>query len=372
MLIEVNAKDLEKAAVLAARAASGKNPREELEGLLIETDGEKIVLRCFDTQKGIRVVVNDVKVKAEGKILINARRFCEVLHSVPNGVVKLSSDKATARLAWGKSHFDIPIYDAAAAPEWPEAESEMDSFEVNQDLLSEMIQKTGFCFAKDNTRPVFTGVCFEKVANELNLVALDGYRMARAYANIEGSDKSMTCIVPGVAMGDIQKMCDEASLIPAKISIYPKHVVFDIGDSTLLIRKLEGTFMDFRKTIPNSFEHDVSVQTAAFSSVAGRALLATDVNNAGSPIVVDIGEGEMKISVATIKGCTEDYVDIEGNGENLVIGLNPKYLLEGLKACNTGKVRFKFSAPTKPTVLESDSEAVKFVYLLLPVRLHQQ
>ena len=357
--------ELQTAVSIAAKAASAKSPIPALEGILIETGIDSVKLTGYDLKKGIYTGI-DASVAEPGSIVLGARIFGDIVRSLPEGTVTVRTQDHNVMITCEKSDFNIIGTDAADYPELPPVDA-LNSVSIPQDLLSELIRQTIFAVSDNESRPVYTGELFEITDGMLTVVAVDGYRLALRRAPVEGMEGEHSFIVPGNALSDLEKLCG-ATDEPVSISLGSKHISFAVGKTVLISRRLEGDFLNYRKTVPTSFRVEVRADRVFFQRTVERVSLIID-DKIKNPIRCTFGEGEIRVACATGLGRAEDACIVEGDGGGLEIGFNNRYLLEALKAAPADEVCVCLNTGSSPCVITPAEGEQSFLYMILPVRL---
>ena len=249
---------LQNAVVVTTRAVPAKSPISALEGLLIE-GGKSIRITGYDLKRAIYTTI-DADVAEPGVMVVNARFFGELIRRLPDGMVTVNCDEDdnSIHIRCGKSEYDFSGLDYRDYPEMPRF-NEVRNIEIPQDTLANMISRSIFAVSKEETRPVYTGTLFEINGHELTLVSVDGYRLARRVEKVESSRlEDCSFIVPGFALSDIEKICDNND-DPVQISVGEKHNSFTMGSTVVITRRLEGEFLNHRKSVPENFRFIVKV-----------------------------------------------------------------------------------------------------------------
>ena len=356
--------DLLTAVNTAAKAASSKSPIPALEGILIETGMDSVKLTGYDLKKAIYTKAA-ASVFENGSIVLGARIFGDIIRALPDGMVTVKSEGLNVSITCGNSDFSIIGSDAADYPELPAIESE-GAVSLPQDILSEMIRQTIFAVSDNESRPVYTGELFEISGDELTVVSVDGYRLALRKEKVEGAGEDCSFIVPGSALSDLEKLCS-ATDEPVSIALGNKHISFTIGDTVLLSRRLEGEFLNYKKTVPSSFGVEVTADRSFLQRTVERVSLIID-DKIKNPLRCTFGAGEIRIVCATALGKAEDTCMVDGDGGEMEIGFNNRYLLDALKAAPADEVKVCLNSGSSPCIIlpcEGDS----FLYMILPVRL---
>jgi DNA polymerase-3 subunit beta len=174
-------------------------------------------------------------------------------------------------------------------------------------------------------------------------------------------------IVPGSALSDVEKIC----MSPEEnvdITVGSKHVSFSVGDTVLISRRLEGEFLNYRKTVPFEFPIRLTAQRTDLIRCADRVSLIID-DRSKNPLRCTFGDGQLNVTCATPLGRAEDVCPMEGDGGGLVIGFNNTYLLDALKAAPADKLTVNLISGSSPCVLTPEDGSDSFLYMILPVRL---
>ena len=356
---------LHTAAVTAAKDASARSPIPALEGILVEAIGGKLKLTGYDLKKGIYTTA-EAEVREEGSVVLNARIFGNIVSSLPEGTVTVECEGVNTTIRCGQAEFNIIGSDPADYPELPEVDGEA-GVSLPQNLLSKMIRQTIFAVSDNEARPVYTGELFEIGGGKLTLVAVDGYRLALRTEPVEGVGEDCSFIVPGGALSDLEKLCgdtDEA----VRIDLGSKHISFSIGETVLVSRRLEGEFLNYKKTVPAAFNVNVTADRATLQRTLERVSLIID-DKLKNPLRCVFGENEIHIVCATALGKAEDVCPVEGAGGGIEIGFNNRYLLDALRACPAEEVKVCLNTGSSPCVIVPVEESEEFLYMILPVRL---
>ena len=362
-------KDLQTAVLNVSRVAPSKSPIPALEGILIETFSKGIKLTAYDMKIGIYTSI-DADVFEEGSTVLPARFLSELIRRLPDGLVMLEcDDRFNATIVCGKTEVNVTGYDPEDFPALPEVNS-LRSVSIPETLLKDMINQTIFAVSTSETRPLYTGILFEVTEDELTLVAVDGYRLAKRSEVMEDAHMEIfSFVIPGSSLSEVERICSSESKKSVVIYHGEKHSSFEIGNTVLITRRLEGEFMNYRKSIPNSFRYELIVEREELMKVIDRvSLVIKDKQN--SPVKMIAENGNMEFICTTAFGQAEDSCLCEGDGEGLRIGFNDRYFMDALKAANEEKLRICMNSPAAPIIIEA-AEGGKYLYMVLPVRLRE-
>lgn len=356
---------LQNAITTASRAASAKSPIPALEGLLVEA-GAKVRITGYDLKKGIYTTF-PADVSETGSVILSARLFGEIVRSLPDGVVTIETKKDNMTvISGGSAEFSIIGTASDDYPELPSVEDRQ-SVSIPQKLLKKMISETLFAVSDNEARPIYTGALFETDGEKLSIVTVDGYRLAMRREKTEG-EAVESFIVPGSALSDVEKICSDSDG-DVTVCVGAKHVSFAIEDTVLISRRLEGEFLNYRKSISDSFAFTVLAERTELYRVADRVSLIID-EKTKNPLRCTIGEGKILFNCVTPLGRAEDVCAVEGSGNGLEIGFNNRYLLDAVKAAPADKLRLCFNTGSMPCIIKPENEEDdSFLYMILPVRL---
>lgn len=357
---------LDAAVTTAGRAAPPKSPVPALEGILVEAT-QNVTLTGYDLKRGIYTTFA-ADVSAQGSVVLPSRIFGEIVKKLPDGIVTVvSDDNNMVNISCGNADYNIMGTDSEDYPELPSMDY-ANSLTLPQETLGRMISETNFAVSDNESRPVYTGALFEVENEVLTVVAVDGYRLALRREAVEKYDvKSMRFIVPGTALSDMEKICGSEGEV--RITVGSKHISFTVDDTVLITRRLEGEFLNYRKTVPAQFPIQVKARRTELIRCAERVSLIID-DRAKNPLRCRFGNGELKISCATPLGRAEDTCALDGNGGDTLVGFNNSYLLQALKAAPADEVTVNLTNGNSPCVLLPSDGSDAFLYMILPVRLH--
>ncbi len=358
---------LQSACGIASRAAAGKSPIPALEGLLLQAS-DRLTVTGYDLKKGIYTQL-EAEVKEQGSVVVGARLFGEMIRRLPDGIVTISTDiNNNVNVKCGKSEFNFMGISPEDYPEMPVVDG-VNNIALPQKILGSMINQTIFAVADNDIRPIYTGTLFDIEGEELTLVSVDGYRLAKRSEKLE-SAKMENCsfVVPGSALADIERICGDSEEL-VKISVGAKHISFSIGETVVVSRRLEGEFLNYKKSIPDSFKYTVKVDRGEFMSAIDRVALIVSERNT-SPVRMSFNDGNIDCFCVTPIGRAEDVCTCEGSGDGLQIGFNDRYLKDALKAAAKEELNVCLNSASSPCIITAADGSNNFTYMILPVRLH--
>lgn len=366
MKIICNSSELSKAAANVQRTVSNKSTIPALEGILIEASAGKVTLTGYDLEVGSTIVI-DAEVMAEGKIILAAKNFCDILRMLPDETVLLEcDDRNICKIKSGETDYSLIGTSADEYPELP-ALTKFSPVKITLNLLKDMIKRTVFSVSTGERNPVHSGVKFEIENNNIVLVAVDGARLAIRREIIEREDDSLlNFVVPSKTLNEILKLnADEEAEI--EILVGDRHLIFKMDNYEIVSRLLEGNFINYKSAIPMTSSTQVIANTRRLIECIERtSLIITDRTKSLINCVFDTDF--IRISSIAALGTANDKVSADVDGSRVEIGFNNRYLLDALKACNTDRVKILLNGALSP-ILILPTEGESFIFLVLPVRL---
>ena len=350
---------------VASRTVAPKSAIPSLEGLLVKA-GVKVMLTGYNLETGITVGV-PADIAEPGECIMPARLFFDIIRKLPDDEVTVSVDESfRVSIRGGISSFTITAMTAEDYPELPDVESEK-GIPVPQRELREMISGTIFSASENMARPIHTGCLFE-IDESVTVVAVDGYRLAlRRYIPEQPLERTVKFVAPAAALKEVEKILDDTD-DPAVIYLGTKHILFMIGDATLVCRILEGEFLDWRRVLPQNNPIKVAANVREVTDSIERVSLVIS-EKIKSPVRCTFGHNTADFRTTSTIGEAHDMCSTAGDGKDLEIGFNSRYLLDALRAVPTPEVSLELINGLSPIVLNPCDGSGRFSYMVLPVRL---
>ena len=355
---------LQSAIAVTSRAVAQKSSIPALEGLLIHAD-QQLTISGYNMQTGIRTNVF-ANVVEGGDIVLNARLFGDIIRRMPDDMITFTADeKMMVHVSCGDADFDILGLSAADYPDLPEVEDEY-AVSMQQKVLRSMFEEVAFAVSTNESRPVHTGALFEIADMSLSMVAVDGFRLAfrrEKLEKLEGGAFSFVC--PGSALSEVKSICGDTEDL-VTVTLGKRHILFEIGDTQLICRRLEGEFLDYKNAIPRKNPIQIVAETKALIESIDRVSVVIS-DKLKSPVRCLFDHDKVMLSAKTGNGEAKDVCRVSGDGDKLEIGFNNRYLLDALRNARTEQVKMEISGPLSP-VKVLPAEGNDFLYLVLPVR----
>ena len=361
-----------KALNSVVKGVASKTTMPILEGILIQTNDNEIKLTTYDLEIGIEYIM-ECEIKEQGSTVVNAIMFSEIIRKLPDTEIYISlTDKNLLEIECEGSLYKLATMNPEEFPELPKIEIE-NSIEVDQNVLKNMIRKTIFAVSSEENRPIFTGCLFEIENNKLNLVAVDGFRLALRSIYLNKQTNNFSAVIPGKTLNEVNKIISD-SFEPVKIGVSKNQALFEMDNCKIVTRILDGEFLNYKNVIPSNWETRIRVNKNSIQNSFERISLisASAIEKEKKyPVKVQVDIGKVIISCTNQTGDAKEELFVSTEGKNLEAGFNPKYFLDSLKAVEDEEVFIEFGTSISPCLIKS-VENNDYTYMILPIRLKEE
>ena len=360
-----------KALNSVTKAVATKTTMPILEGILIQTNNDDIKLTCYDKELGIEYIIKENNVLEQGSIVVNAIMFSEIIRKLPDTNITISiNDNNLLVIECEGSVYKLATMNPDDFPQLPEINVE-NSIELEQNTIKDMIRKTIFAISTEENRPVFTGCLFEVKNNKLNVVAVDGFRLAWKSKVLNTKTNDFEAVIPGRTLQEINKiLADSFALI--KLGISKNQALFEIENCKIVTRLLDGEFLKYSEVIPKKWETRVRVNKNLISNCFERISLISSSSMEKEkryPVKLNVEVGKIKISCTNQTGDAKEEIFTTTEGQDLEAGFNPKFFLDVFRNIDDEEVYINFGTSISPSVIKSIEDDGDYQYMILPVRL---
>ena len=360
-----------KALNSVTKAVATKTTMPILEGILIQTNKDDIKLTCYDKELGIEYIIKENNVLEQGSTVVNAIMFSEIIRKLPDTNITISiNENNLLVIECEGSVYKLATMNPDDFPQLPEINVE-NSIELEQNTLKDMIRKTIFAISTEENRPVFTGCLFEVKNNKLNVVAVDGFRLAWKSKILNTKTNDFEAVIPGRTLQEINKiLIDSFDLI--KLGIAKNQALFEIENCKIVTRLLDGEFLKYSEVIPKKWETRVRVNKNLISNCFERISLISSSSMEKEkryPVKLNVEVGKIKISCTNQTGDAKEEIFTTTEGQDLEAGFNPKFFLDVFRNIDDEEVYIDFGTSISPSVIRSIEDDGDYQYMILPVRL---
>ena len=351
---------------IAGRTVAQKSSLSVIEGILCKA-GHGLALTGYNMETAITFEI-EAEVSDPGQCILPAKLFGDIVRRLPEGpVTVVVSEDYKVSIRAGYASFTISAESADDYPELPDV-NDGKPIRIPQNKLKELISGTIFAVSENQGRPIHTGVKFEVTEDSITAVAVDGFRLARrTWHPEENTGRTMNFVVPAAGLKEVEKILTDCE-DNASFTLGTKHILFQIGTATLVCRLLEGEFLDWRRVVPTNCPVKLVADVSDLSSSVERVGLIVS-EKYKSPVRCVFGHNELLMRTSTTIGAAEDRCSIAGDGKELEIGFNVRYLADALKVVPSEEVTLELTNGLSPIVLTPVDDKFDFAYMVLPVRI---
>lgn len=351
---------------IAGRTVAQKSSLSVIEGILCKAS-HGLSLTGYNMETAITYEI-EAEVADPGQCILPAKLFGDIIRRLPEGPVTVVVDEAfKVSIRAGYASFTISAESAEEYPELPDV-NDGRAIQIPQKELKELISGTIFAVSENQGRPIHTGVRFEVTDTAITTVAVDGFRLARrTYHPEESTGRELNFVVPAAGLKEVEKIVADTEE-NAAFTLGTKHILFQIGSATLVCRLLEGEFLDWRKVVPSNCPIKLVANVSDLASSVERVGLIVS-EKYKSPVRCVFSHQELLMRTNTTVGAAEDRCSIAGDGKELEIGFNVRYLADALRVIPSEEVTLELTNGLSPIVLTPVDEKQDFAYMVLPVRI---
>lgn len=366
MHLVFNKSNLLQSINIVLKAVPSRTTMPILECILINASANEIKFTSNDTELAIETVVKG-EIITKGIVAIDAKIFSEIIRKLPDSEVTITTDenfkttiiceKATFSIA-GKSGEDFSYLPAIEKNQF---------IYLSQFSLKELIRQTIFSIADNDTNKLMTGELFEVKGNLLTVTALDGHRIAIRKSELKDSFENIKVIVPGKTLNEISKILTGGTDSDVRIFFSQNLIAFEFDDTVVVSRLIDGDYFKVEQMISSNFDTIVKVNKKEFLNCIDRSTLLVKEGDK-KPIIINIAENELELKISSFLGSMNEQMVIDKDGKDIMIGFNPKFLMDALKVIDEETVDIYLVNPKAPCVIKNEDES--YIYLILPVNFN--
>ena len=350
---------------IVSKAVPNKTTMSILECILIDASGGIITLTANDMDLGIETVIEG-DILEEGIIALDAKIFLEMVRKLPDSYIRIETDESYKTvITCEKAKFTIIGKSGEDFSYLPPVEKE-DSVVISQFTLKEMVRQTIFSISDNDNNKLMTGELFEINGDEMKLVSSDGHRISIRKIRLREVYEHKQVIVPGKTLNEVSKILPGGAESELTIYFTANHIVFEFDNTVVVSRLIEGEYFNIDRMLSSDYETRVKVNKKELLSCIDRATLLTREGDR-KPIVINITDEGMVLKIESALGSMNEDIDIEKQGRDLMIGFNPKFLIDALRVIDDEEVELFMVNPKAPCFIKNEEHG--YIYLILPVSL---
>lgn len=354
---------------IVLRAVSSKTTLPILECMVIDVSENQIKLISNDMELAIETIVNgDILDASTNKVIaINAKVFSEIIRKLSdNDITVETDDNFKMTITCEKAKFNIAGKPADEFPILPRIERK-EAVVLSQFTLKEVIRQTVFSISDNEANKIMTGELFEITGDELRVVSLDGHRISIRKIQLKENFGNIKVIVPGKTLTEISKILSGEMADEVTIYFTDKHILFELEDTLVLSRLIEGEYYKINQMLSNDYETKIVINKKEFFNCIDRSTLLIKESEK-KPIIVGITDNNMELRINSNIGSMKEEIDIKKEGKDILIGFNPKFLMDVLRVVDDEEVTIYMINPKAPCFIKDREES--YIYLILPVNFN--
>lgn len=366
MKIVCNKSDLVKGVNIVSKAVPGKTTMPILECILIDATTDIIKLTANDMELGIQTEIAG-EIIDRGMIAIDAKIFSEIVRKLPDNEVSIETDdRLQTTIVCEKAKFDISGKPGNEFAYLPIIEKD-DSIVISQFTLKEVIRQTIFSIADTESNKLMTGELFEIKDNVLRVASLDGHRISIRKIELKNPVSDYKMVVPGKTLIEISKILSGEADSMVEISYTNNHIVFEFDNTIVVSRLIEGDYFKIDQMLSSDYDTKVRINKKEFLNCIDRATLLIKEGDK-KPIIIDIQDEMMELKIKSQIGSMNEEIMISKDGKDLLIGFNPKFLIDALRVIDDEEVTLYLMNAKAPCFIKDETES--YIYLILPVNFN--
>ncbi len=366
MKIICNKSNLVKGVGIVSKAVPSKTTMPILECILIDATMDIIKLTANDMELGIQTEIEG-EIIDHGMIAIDAKIFSEIVRKLPdNEIVIETNDNFQMTITCEKAKFDISGKSGEDFSYLPIIEKN-ETITISQFTLKEIIRQTIFSIADNESNKLMTGELLEIKNSILRIVSLDGHRISIRKIELKDECPDQKIVVPGKTLIEVSKIL--SGEMESQVCIYftSNHIVFEFDQTVVVSRLIEGEYFKIDQMLSSDYETKVKINKKELLNCIDRATLLVKEGDK-KPIIINIGDEIMELKIKSQLGSMNEEIFITKEGKDLMIGFNPKFLIDALRVIDDEEVDLYLMNAKAPCFIKDESES--YIYLILPVNFN--
>ncbi len=351
---------------IALKAIPGKSTMTILECMVVEAKDGVVKFISNDLEIGIETTI-DGDILEEGSVAINAKIFSDIIRKLPSDKVNISvDDNLVMNITCGKAKYNISVKETEEFPYLPKMVRDNNVI-ISQFTLKEIIRQTVFSISDNENTKVMTGELMEIQGSQLRLVSLDGHRISIRKVTLNQEYGNISAIIPGKTFQEISKILNGG--LDDEVSMYftDKHVLFEFDNTIVLSRLIEGEYYKVDKMLSNDYETKITVNKKDMLECIDRTTLLIRESEK-KPVIMDVKDENMGLAIHSAIGSMNEEMDITKEGKDILIGFNPKFIMDALRVIEDEEITMYMINPKAPCFIKNEEES--YIYLILPININ--
>ena len=348
---------------VVSKAVPNKTTMSILECILIDSTDGRIRLTANDMELGIETII-DGEILEKGIIALDAKIFLDIVRKLPDNDITITTDASfKTTITCEKAKFNIIGKSGEDFSYLPEIERN-DSIVLSQFTLKEVVRQTIFSISDNDSNRLMSGELFEISEDSLRVASLDGHRISIRKITLKESYPAKKVVVPGKTLNEISKILSGDADKDVTIFFTDKHIVFEFDNTTVVSRLIEGEYFKIDQMLSSDYETKVTIRKKELLDCIDRATLLIKEGDK-KPIIISITDGAMELKINSTVGSMDEEIDIDKKGMVLMIGFNPRFLIDALRVIDDETITIYLVNPKAPCFIRDEENS--YIYLILPV-----
>lgn len=367
MKITINGREFKKVYKKVARAVSKNSTVSIISGVLIKVTQDALILAATNLQESIESHTEDFQCIEEGSLVIENKILSKIINEIDGKDITIEKTNTRLKIQGQGFNFKIRYQDAAEFPELKEINNDALSINLEAKFMKNAIKTSIIACSTDEARPYLTGVRFSSVENKIIFAALDGFRIAYGYEELEQQIENFSMIIPQDFLKNLSGLLETGTI---KMHIGVNNVAFELNDenNTIFVgRLLDGNFPNIELIKNAERKNKLVLHRKELLEALKRANLIATLDGI-SALQLSITENNLNLKVNNAAGVFEENISTDYNDDELTLGFNVNYLILGLNAFESEYITLNLSNNISPCLITSEEE--HYEYLLLPIRLN--
>ncbi len=363
MKIIASKAELLKSINIVLKAVPSKTTMSILECILVDATTGRIRFTANDMELGIETTVSGT-IEQRGIVALDAKLFSDIVRKLPDSDVTIESDeKLNTTITCESAKFRIMGKDGDDFSALPMVEKN-DPVVISQFSLRELVRQTIFSIAANDTNKIMTGELLEIEDNRLRVVSLDGHRISIRRIELKESYAPVKVIVPGKTLTEVSKILTGETDEFVNLYFTKNHIMFEFGDTIVVSRLIEGNYFRVDQMLSTDYETKVSINKREMLDCIDRSTLLVNEGDK-KPIILNVTDDSMELKISSQIGSMDETLAIEKEGKDIMIGFNPKYLIDALRVIDDERIDIYYVNPKAPCFIRDEDSS--YIYLILPV-----
>ncbi len=363
MKLKISKSNLLKGVQIVSKAVSTKTSMSILECILVDATNDEIKLIGNDTELGIETIIEG-DIVSSGMVALECKVFSEIVRKLPDGIITIDTDDNFKTLIMcEKSKFTILGKDGREFTMLPQVEKNQGIY-LSQFGMKEIVRQTIFSVGESETNKIMTGELFDIDGNSFKVVSLDGHRISIRKIELKDSYEPKKVIVPGKILNELTKIINGDMDQDIILYLTDRHILFEFDQTVMVSRLIEGEYFRIDQMLSSDYETKVTINRKEFLDCIDRATLLVKEGDK-KPVIISINDDFMELKVNSVIGSMNEDITIEKEGKDLMIGFNPKFLIDALRVIDDETVDIYLVNPKAPCFIRDAAES--YIYLVLPV-----